>query len=237
MLRSEPLLSGRRLASVVALVLLGVLSWPLLRAPSEALFRAAGTATLGQLTFGMGGHAAFMPAKPRAASDRHDEDDSWSTRVELSIEDSDAREGIRMNARRLVYLPCVILAALVLASPLSWRRKALAFALGAVLLLASALLSAWLTVAWLFARVPGLIYELSDVEQSTLSFGYEAWVTALGNRFIAPIVISSALVLALMGGDSPASPAAPQPKQPPNKALVTRDKKKKSRTRTARARA
>lgn len=198
MLRSEPLVSWRRLAAVTALVLLGVLSWPLLRAPSEALFRAAGNATLGQLTFGMGGHIRFMPAKPRAASDHHDEDESWSTRVELSIEDSEDRHGIRMNARRIVYLPCVILAALVLASPLAWRRKALALALGAVLLLASALLSAWLTAAWLFARVPGLIYELSELEQSMLSFGYEAWVTALGNRYLAPIVIAAVLIPALL---------------------------------------
>jgi hypothetical protein len=232
MLRSEPLSSSRRRARAA------VLSWPLLRAPAEAVFRGAATAVLGELTFGMGGHVVFMPAKPRAASERFDDDDSWSTRVELRIDGADDRHGIRMNARRLLYLPCVILAALVLASPLSWRRKAVAFALGAVLLVASALLSAWLTAAWLFARVPGLVYELTELEQSMLNFGYEAWVTALGNRYLAPIVLAVALVLALMRGDAPAPPAvSPRPKQPSNKALVTRRQNKKSRRRNARARA
>jgi len=197
MLRSEPLLSWRRLVGACALVLLGVLAWPLMRASAEAVFRGAATATLGELTFGMGGHVAFLPAKPRAPRERYDEDDSWSTRVELRIDGAEGRYGIRMNARRLVYLPCVVLVALVLASPLSAQRKVIALALGAALVLASALLSAWLTAAWLFARAPGLVYALDGFEQRLLDFGYEAWVTALGNRFIVPIMIAAVLIPAL----------------------------------------
>lgn len=197
--RVEPLWSWRRAALACSVALAGVLSWPVLGGASEATLRTASNGLIGRLTFGQGGHAAFRRVTERKVARRpaYDDDASWSTHVELRIDGFDDRSRVRINARRLIYLPCVTLAALVLASPLSWRRKALALALGFWLLIGAALLSVWLMVAWLFALVPGLVYDLSAFERLALDFGYEALVTALGNRYITPLVIAVVLILSL----------------------------------------
>lgn len=189
-------LPWRRLGLGLAVALSGVALWPLLGGAADATFRAVANETVGDLTFGSGGHVAFHPAAAHLVTTAGD-DASWSTQVERRIDGVEPRNRIRINARRLLYLPCVILAAIVLASALPPRRKAVALGIGGAILMFAALASSWLLSAWLFARVPGLVYDLSSFEARALGFGYEAWATALGNRFVAPVFVGAALVLLL----------------------------------------
>jgi hypothetical protein len=55
-------------------------------------------------------------------------------------------------------------------------------------LLLLALGSVWITIAWLFARVPGLVYELAPWQHSTLHLLYEGLVTPIADEFIAPLL-------------------------------------------------
>lgn len=190
----------------LAIVALGVAAWPALGEASDSAFRVLANGILGGTTFGAGGHVAFEPVAPReVSSTAHDDDASWSTRLELRIDGIPARESVRMNARRLLYLPTVLLLAIVLASPLRGRRKALALALGAAVLFAAALLSSWLTAVWLFAAAPGLVYDLTGAERAALRFAYEAWVSALGNRYVLPIFTAATLIVLLRSSHRPAS--------------------------------
>jgi hypothetical protein len=193
-----------RMGAALAIAVAGWVAWPLFTELTDAGFSAIANAFVGSLTFGEGGHVALRPAMDHD----HDYNASWSTLLELRIDGIDDRNLVRINPRRLVYLPCLLLAAVVLASPLTPRRKAVALIAGCALLISAALLSIWLIAAWLFARIPGLVYELSGLEQRMLRFGYEAWVSAIGSRVVAPIVVSAALIGLLSERRSSSRPLA-----------------------------
>jgi hypothetical protein len=186
----------RRLALAALIMLAGWALWPSCARPFSAAFRAAANGSLGATTFGRGGHAAFLPASrtvARPSSSRVEA--SWDTAVELRIDGVDKRHRVRMNPRRLAYLPLCLFAALVLAARLAPRRKAICLLPGLLALIVVAHASVWITVSWLFARVPGLVYDLSGFESALLAFAYEALVTSPANKFVCPILLAAALVV------------------------------------------
>lgn len=227
MQRLEPRQLALRALAAAGLLALGVALWPVLGGASDAGFRALARSTVGQLSFGDGG---FIELEPIAAAPQASEvlESSWSTRLILGIEGVPHRNHVRLNARRLAYLPLVVLASIVLVSPLTGRRKLVALAAGGGLTLLSALLTVWLTATWLFARVDGLVYQLSSLERHALDFGYEAWVTALGNRYAAPIAIAAVLIVALLPSAGQARPTQDvgRPDRVPNGSRARRNKNK-----------
>jgi hypothetical protein len=111
----------------------------------------------------------------------------------LSIEGIEKAHSIALNPRRLLYVPLCTLLACVLAMPLPNAARRRALACGSLILVGISLSSVWLIAAFLFAQVPGLVYELSPAESSLLRLLYEGWITPLSNKFIVPLLLAYAL--------------------------------------------
>jgi hypothetical protein len=103
--------------------------------------------------------------------------------------------------------------------------------LGAPLLLLIAVGSVWITIAWLFARVPGLVYDFAPWQRSALHLLYEGFVTPIANKFIVPLLLALAFAFfrspargrastwrappaALAGSAAEAEAGAPAPSRP-----------------------
>lgn len=174
----------------VATLLLALAAWPLLAGLFSALFRGLCSLVLSPLSFGHGGHVAFTQGAQATGLERAA---SWDTHMVLRIEGVAKAHSIALNPRRLLYLPLSTLLACVLAMPLPNAARRRASAVGALVLLVLALASVWLVAAFLFAQVPGLVYELSPLESSLLRVLYEGWVTPLSNKFMVPLLLGYAL--------------------------------------------
>jgi hypothetical protein len=61
-----------------------------------------------------------------------------------------------VNTRYLGYVPTILLIALVLASPVSWKRRLLALALGLVLVTLLVMFKQWISLLWLCEQHPFL---------------------------------------------------------------------------------
>jgi hypothetical protein len=178
----------------LAIVAAGLLAWTVVQSGFGSLFSGAANVALGDHVFGRGGHATFVSGQPARAGGL-DDDASWDTSVRLSIDGVPESQAVRVNPRRLAFLPLLFLTALICAAPLPARRRLICLAAGAGVITIVALASLWIIVAWLFARVPGLVYELSPFQQHTLDFAYEAFVTSIGLKFVIPLLLAAALVL------------------------------------------
>lgn len=176
--------------SVGALVfLIGWFSWGSLEETVTAGFCAAAQGVFADVEFGAGGHVSVEPARTHRLS----EDAAWGARLRFRVPGAVHEESLRISPRRLWYLPCLLFVALVVSLPLGLRERLCGLAVGLVALLAAAIGSVWLTAAWLFARVPGLVYDFSTFQLGLLDFGYETFVTPLGNKLVLPILLAGAL--------------------------------------------
>lgn len=194
--RSLRTLILRGLVNAAAVVLVGLLAWPIVRPAFSVIFESSANAVLGSTTFGSGGHARFTSVSRRNAHQGSGLDDnSWDTAVRLSVAGLSETNVITINPRRLAYLPILFFLAAVTSAPLSPRRKMVCLATGAPVVVLVAAASVWITVAWLFARVPGLVYQLSPAWQTALDVGYEAFVTSIGNKYVIPLILAAALVV------------------------------------------
>ncbi len=182
-----------RFAAALALVITALLFWPVLERPTAASFRSVVGAALEPWTFGKGGHVVLIPAAhPHATVSAAA---SWDTQLELHIDGVEQRHRVALNPRRLCFLPGLLCSAVIVASPVSWRRKGLCIALSTITVMLLAIANVWMIAAWLFARVPGLIYDPSAWQRTMLDFGYEALVTSLATKFIAPVGVTIAIVM------------------------------------------
>ncbi|MFT3927726.1 MAG: hypothetical protein QM778_34685 [Myxococcales bacterium] len=163
-------------------LLLGLWIWQPLRPPLTQAFSHLANVTLGELTLGSGGHIDVQPA--RATSQ---EISSWDTVLTLRVEGIAQAHSVRVNPRRLLYLPVTVLVALVMAVPFEPRRRWRALALGLPVLAMSALVCVWITAAWVFSRVPDLVYPASQA--AWVAWLYESWVTPLANKFLLPLAL------------------------------------------------
>jgi hypothetical protein len=185
---------AKRIGTFVVVVILGFVLWPLLSDAYTSSFQASANALLGGMRFGKGGHALFLPASNQQAASTG-RDASWEAPVELSIEGVEKKHVVSVNPRRLAYLPWFCFAALVAATPLRASAKAKCLLVGSALLGLIALVSVWVIIAWIFARVPGLVYDLESWERTLLDLSYEAFVTPMGNKFVLPLILAVGLVL------------------------------------------
>lgn len=169
-------------------LLFGLLLWSVAGELFSAAFRAVAGLAFRTLEFGNGGHAELVPSYPaQAVSAARDE--TWNVQVLLSVDGIAKTHAVTINPRRLLFLPWLLLSALFAATAMHIRAKLIGFAVGSVCLLGNALVSLWIMIAWLFARVPGLVYTLADWQLTTLHILYEGYVTPMANKLIVPLFL------------------------------------------------
>jgi len=114
----------KRLAGFFArlLLLYGVfiVAWPVVRPGYVMFFRAGGNFLLG--SFGSMGQVRFKP--------NPGDDPDYDTQVVLTNLANRARRTTESDSRFLGYMPVAALVALILATPITWRRRGLALLWG-----------------------------------------------------------------------------------------------------------
>jgi len=86
-------------------------------------------------------------------------------------------KAIDINTRILGYLPTVLLISLVMASPVPWRRRLIALAIGLILTMGLIFFKQWITLLWLCEKTSWL--ELTHFE------GTAKKLLAFANEFIS----------------------------------------------------
>jgi hypothetical protein len=219
-LRTRP--HARALLIFLSALLTGFLVWPLVSGVFSALFRTLCTLVLAPLSFGHGGHVAFTSASGAEGLERAA---SWDVRMVLGIEGVAKAHAVALNPRRLFYLPLLTLLAGVLAMPLPGAARRRALLVGVPMLIALALSTVWLTAAFLFAQVPGLVYTLSPVESGLLRLGYEGFATPLTTKFMLSLLLTYGLFAWQSRRLAPLQPSAPG--QSPNSPASPKSNKNK----------
>lgn len=182
-------------AALFALVtLLGWLAWPGLAAPFARAFCGLNEAVLTEAALGEGSHLSIEYAPLRAQ--QGDLDASWNARLRLRVDGARSPHPVRLNPRRLAYLPWLLFAALMTALPLRLRLRAACFMLGSLCVLLNAMASVWLTALWLFVHNAAAGRTLDSWRRSLVDFAYEGVVTPLGNKLI--FAMMTAVLLALL---------------------------------------
>jgi hypothetical protein len=185
---------SRRAAVFLLVLACGWATWMAVGQRFSWVFCACSDAVLSPITFGTGGKVAIeFAGRPAAVPAAAESDASWNARPRLRVEGVSQEHAIRINPRRVGYLPLVLFSAFVLAVPLAARSRWICFSIGVPILLSFSIASLWVNAAWLFAQVPGLVYQLSAVQRGLLDFAYEGLVTPLGNRLILPLIVAAAL--------------------------------------------
>ncbi len=95
-----------------------------------------------------------------------------------------------LNIRYLGYLPTILLITLILASPVTWKRKAMALILGLVLLNAIIILEQWLHLMFLSIRATWLnLVDFSESKKNTINLAYNYLVQIQGiSRFLVVLI-------------------------------------------------
>jgi len=136
-MRRASLVVGFFFGKLVLLYALFMIPWPGVRDAYASAYRAGGDFLF--RTFGGQGRVYFEPLVSSATGfDAHD------TQAILHNLTTRARGTMPMNTRLMGYLPTAFAAALVLATPIPWRRRVLALCLGVALMSTFAAFEMWL---------------------------------------------------------------------------------------------
>jgi hypothetical protein len=177
-----------RSAAVFAAVLgAGLVVWPAVRPQFSASFARIGHAALAGHTFGERGHVELAPISGPGARN------GWDCQARLRVEGDGVPLVIALHPRRMAYLPLLVFAAAVASAPLRARRRAVCLLCGLPLVLGAVLASLWLTFAWIFARVPGLVYSLTPLQEAALHAAHEGLLSHLGVRLLLPLLLAVGL--------------------------------------------
>jgi hypothetical protein len=161
--------------------------WPGWDAAYGRLLRATAQAVLG--SFGSKGVVLFQPNDER--------DDALNdTKVFLGHRDQIGRGGnmpaatVKFSSRYVAYVPTALLVALVIASPVPWRRRLAALAGG--LALAHAFVAGVLAVMIVrqYADSPDLLlFQFGPAERRVVKALYEVFVGYLGASYAVPVLL------------------------------------------------
>jgi hypothetical protein len=190
-------LSPRRLG-LSLLVFLGIIAlgaWP---APAIALGVSAAYSwtanpVLERITFGHRGHARLqtLPEIKRRESDNVTGD----TLLALSVDGYRGTVPLGISVRRDVYLPLLILVALLLAFPrLRPGQRLTCLALAVPITVAAGIAANALVAAWTFSTQLRGVYPPQPVTRRIIAFAYGALLSPPGNRFIAPLALGAGLI-------------------------------------------
>jgi len=189
-------LSVRRIGASVSLFLgiIAVGAWPSTRI---ALGFSAGYCALANLviervTFGERGHARLdaLPTINRRDSDNVTSD----TILSLPVDGYRGTIPLGISLRRDVYLPLLIVAALIVAFPLRVRQRLTCLALAGLVTLAAGTAANALVVAWTFSVELKGIYPTGTGATAIRNFAYGALLLPPGNRFVAPLALGVGLI-------------------------------------------
>ncbi|HEX7481368.1 MAG TPA: hypothetical protein VF331_26430, partial [Polyangiales bacterium] len=180
------------------LVCVGLLPWPGLQALSSSTFRGVADAALQHISFGgqtgLGtGGVRLLPARDDR-SGAPDDGPAWDTRLQLRVSSVPQAQIVYVSPRYSYLLPTILLLALVVAAPVTSRRKLLCAVLGIAALTLHAVLVLYLTSVWIFARVPGLVYTLTPAQQTLVELAYRGFVVPSSHRVVVPLVLASLLL-------------------------------------------
>lgn len=155
-----------------------VVAWPLVR----PLYLPAYCGIANVLFEGGAASAELTPAQEVQGS--HDVD------IRMEKTGSGVWGEMRHSAKIAGYFPTVSLLALVLATPIPWRRKRKALLLGLILVTAFVLLRAWIPIRRDFSNPDPLqVFEPGVFGRWLLGIGERALVNAPASWFVVPIFI------------------------------------------------
>jgi hypothetical protein len=182
----------RWLGLFAGLLVLGAWPWPRVALAFSAVYCPIANLVLGGRTFGDGGHARLVPVQEirRKESDNVTADALLS----LTVDGFAGALPLGVSLRRDVYLPLLILVALIASSPLPIRRRLTCLGVGVPLTLGAGMAASALVVMWTFMTQLRGVYPPSPVTRWIVDFAYGALLSPPGNRFIAPLALSALLV-------------------------------------------
>jgi len=180
-------------AAFVAIVIVG--AWPREGVPSafSKAYCPLANAGLALFVLGEGGrvHLRPRPDTARVSGDSVDAD----TLVVLSVDGFEGELGLGVSLRRDVYLPWLILVALLAVAPISTISRVASPLITAPIVLAASVGAYALLAAWIFStRLQG-VYTSSGIEPRVAALAQSALLTPPGNRFMAPIALGLCLIL------------------------------------------
>lgn len=191
-------LPSRRQLATSFLILAGTLTvgfwpWPGLRAAFAGAYCGAADLVLQHAEFGRGGHVRLRPAAPTDVRRAGEQVTSDATAA-ITVDGFAGELALGLNLRRDVYLPLVVLVAVIGAASLGPRRKLRCLAAGLPGALALSFASLWLLFVWTFGRQLRGVYHLSGWSTTLLDLGYSALLAPPSNRFVFPLILALGLI-------------------------------------------
>ncbi|MBU0718111.1 MAG: hypothetical protein KJ749_07680 [Planctomycetes bacterium] len=175
----KTLLRFSSLALLVYVVL--ILPWPGVR----ETYRAGYCAT-GEFLFGRFGSSGVVRYEPRAKGGLEDVDVILGKRTKLGTGEAP----VAMSTGRVGYVPAAVVVALILATPIPWRRKWRALVWGLVLVnLFVAFRSALQLLYWFSVPTPVQIHQPGPFWAAVLSAAYEFLFIAPACSFLVPVLV------------------------------------------------
>lgn len=164
----------------VGIYMLSILPWPGLREAYAFAFRSGMNAVFAP--FGSNGEVRFEAIDPPEPPLMYD------TLIAIGNGESTARHEWSVNSRHLGYLSLATLFALIMATPLGWRRRGRAFVVGASLVTLFIVLQGVLVVLNGFAESHPLMVSTPYVK-AVIWRAHALIVTLPASWFLAPTII------------------------------------------------
>lgn len=152
---------------------------------------------VGHVTFGAGGHVQFqaktqaVPRAPEATA----VPGGWDAEVHLTDEGTHASTVFLLNARGVGFIPLVLMAALIMLTPLDRRRAAVAGAVGSAALVGVVVGWTLLLLISTFSNETSMtVYQLRPLLKSALDLAINTIVIPPVARFVAPLALGVSIV-------------------------------------------
>jgi hypothetical protein len=172
---------------VVGLVLMSIAA-PVL----DEVFCDAFHAVLGGHEFGAGGRVVLAPAA-RVARAGVEQGSSWTVALTLRVDGVREAQSLLLNPRRMLWLPWLVALTAIAGLARGPARVLRESLLASVLVAGWALACVWLTAAWVFASVPGLVYTLDPALHAALHTTYGALVGPPSARYWVGLIVALAV--------------------------------------------
>jgi hypothetical protein len=171
---------------------LGACPWPRVAPAFSAAYCPMANLVLDAHTFGNRGHARLVPLLEikRQTSDSVTADAVLS----FAVEGFSGALPLGVSLRRDVYLPLLLLLALIVSFPLRARRCMICLGVGIPITLGAGVAANCLVAAWTFLTQLKGVYPPSPVTRGIADLSYRALLQPPGNRFIAPIALGAVLL-------------------------------------------
>ena len=167
---------------VVLIPLYGVLAvpWPVVRSTYSAVYRGIGNTVFG--SFGGDGIVRFEPAG--------DPDAGMDTLIRIRRRGSSVVGTTTHDSRLTGYLPTIEVVALILATPIAWKRrsKALLWGLLAVNLFVGSRVYVTL-LRWFTGDAPWCLYDPGPFGTAVIVEIFEFWVVSPTLTYVAPLFV------------------------------------------------